>query len=125
MDIKNSDSHHPNQIVRANPINKNRNHTRGFSRFKQKFNRALLPTPASYYSKQFQNFKIKSEWVKVICCFHEDQTPSLNISMIDGHFRCFSCGAKGCDVLAFHRLRYKICFTQAVDFFGAWEDTYA
>lgn len=125
MDIKNTDSHHLSQIVRANPITKKKNHTRSYSRFKRNFNRALLPSPANYYSKQFPNFKIKSEWVKVRCCFHEDQMPSLNISMVDGHFKCFSCGAKGCDVLAFHRLRYKVSFIEAVDFFNAWEDLYA
>ena len=65
----------------------------------RKFDRSLLPTPAAYYSKQFQNLKIKSEWVKVRCCFHDDSTPSLSINMVNGHFRCFGCGAKGGDVL--------------------------
>ncbi|STX44497.1 DNA primase [Legionella donaldsonii] len=86
----------------------------------RKFDRSLLPTPAAYYSKQFQNLKIKSEWIMVRCCFHDDSTPSLSINMVSGHFRCFGCGAKGFDVLAFHRLRYKLSFKDAVNQLGAW-----
>ncbi|MCW8452510.1 CHC2 zinc finger domain-containing protein [Legionella quinlivanii] len=86
----------------------------------RKFDRSLLPTPAAYYSKQFQTLKIKSEWVKVKCCFHDDSTPSLSINMVSGHFRCFGCGAKGGDVLDFHRLRYKLDFKDAANQLGAW-----
>ena len=86
----------------------------------RKFDRSLLPSPAAYFSKQFPGLKIKSEWVKVSCCFHSpDRKPSLSISMIDGHFKCFSCDAKGCDVIAFHMLRYKTSFVEAVNYLGA------
>lgn len=88
----------------------------------KKFDRTRLPTPASYYSKQFKKLKIKSEKVVVRCCFHEDTTPSLSINLIEGYFRCFGCGAKGGDVLAFHRLRYGLNFTDAVTELGAWHD---
>ncbi len=74
------------------------------------FDRSLLPTPAKYYSHEFPGLKIKSEWVLVRCCFHEDRKPSLNISMIDGHFKCHACGTKGCDIISFHRQRYNIGF---------------
>ena len=87
---------------------------------RRKFDRSLLPTPASYYSKEFQKLKIKSEWVKINCCFHNDSVPSLSINMVTGHFRCFACGAKGGDVLDFHMLRYKLSFPDAVTYFGAW-----
>ncbi len=88
---------------------------------KKKFNRALLPTPSEYYSKQFPGLKIKLEWVRVKCCFHEpDNNPSLSISMVNGNFKCFACGAKGCDIIAFHRLRYKLSFIETINFFGAW-----
>jgi hypothetical protein len=87
-----------------------------------KFNRSLLPTPASYYTHQFPGLKIKSEWIKVKCCFHSpDKNPSLNINMVTGHFRCFSCGAKGCDVIAFHTLRYGMTFNETVTELGAWD----
>lgn len=87
-----------------------------------KFDRNLLPAPAKYYGKQFPGMKINSEWVKVRCCFHQpDNNPSLNISMINGHFKCFSCGAKGGDVIAFHQQRYKLGFKDAVRSLGAQE----
>jgi hypothetical protein len=103
---------------RANQFYSNRDFTR--KRRSRKFERSLLPTPASYYSKVFPNLKIKSEWVKVRCCFHNDSTPSLSINMVDGHFRCFGCNAKGGDVLAFHMLLHKFNFIEAVNDFGAW-----
>ena len=40
--------------------------------------------------------------------------------MVNGHFKCFGCGIKGGDVLAFHMLRYKLTFQDAVTYFGAW-----
>lgn len=108
-------------VMRAQSQNKQVNYTSKAKGYKRTFNRCLLPTPAAYYTKQFPGMKIKSEWVKVKCCFHEpDTNPSLHISMVDGHFRCFACGAKGCDVIAFHRLRFKASFVEAVNFMGAW-----
>lgn len=85
-----------------------------------RFLREMLPTPANYYSKEFPDLKIKSEWVKVLCPFHNDHKPSLNISMINGHFKCHACGASGCDVLAFQRLRYQQSFKEAAIALGAW-----
>lgn len=87
-----------------------------------RFIREKLPTPITYYTTQFVGLKCKSEWAKIRCCFHNDTRPSLSISMINGHFKCHACGAKGCDVLAFHMKRYKLKFPQAVTELGAWAD---
>ena len=57
----------------AYQIEQHLNYTR--KKYIREFDHARLPTPASYYSKQFQNFKIKSEWVTVHCCFHDDDIP--------------------------------------------------
>jgi hypothetical protein len=103
---------------RANQIHQQTNFTKNNSR--RKFDRSLLPSPAAYYSQEIKSLKIKSEWVQTHCCFHDDSKPSLSLNMIDGHFRCFACGAKGGDVLAFHRLRYGLTFIEAVNYFGAW-----
>lgn len=97
-----------------------RNYSKNSAKFTQKFDRDLLPTPAKYYSQQFKNFRIKSEWVKVICPFHDDHNPSLNVNLVFGGFRCFVCGAHGCDVLAFQMQRYKQSFKQAAIALGAW-----
>ena len=113
------------QFVSANKRAHKNNLQGNFTRneYKRKFDRTLLPTPANYYCKQFSNLKIKSESVKVRCCFHKpDNNPSLLISMIDGHFKCLACGTKGHDVIAFHMQRYHTTFLQAVTFFGAWSN---
>jgi hypothetical protein len=113
-----------NQIPREansrdyNIFRKNGNSKRNY--FKRKFDRERLPTPAHYYSDEFQELKIKSEWVKVRCSFHQDKNPSLNISMFSGGFKCFACGAKGGDIVAFHMQRYGMSFVETVTFFGAW-----
>lgn len=84
------------------------------------FDRSLLPSPATYYCKQFPNLRIKSEWVKVICPFHDDHNPSLSINMVKGNFICHGCGTKGHDIIAFQEKRYKQSFPQAVTALGAW-----
>lgn len=86
----------------------------------KKFDRDLLPNPANYYSKQFTKFRIKSEWTTVHCCFHDDAHPSLRLHMISGRFRCFACGARGCDIVAFHMQRYRANFIATINHFGAW-----
>jgi len=30
-----------------------------------------------------------------LCCFHDDNNPSLAVNIVDGLFNCFSCGVKG------------------------------
>ncbi|OGV48943.1 MAG: hypothetical protein A3F46_06860 [Legionellales bacterium RIFCSPHIGHO2_12_FULL_42_9] len=87
---------------------------------RRKFDRSLLPAPAAYYSQEIPNLKIKSEWAQTHCCFHDDSNPSLSLNMKSGHFRCFGCGAKGGDIIAFHMLRYGLTFIEAVNYFGAW-----
>lgn len=87
----------------------------------RKFVRSSLPSPKHYYEKEFPGIKINGDWAKTHCCFHDDKIPSLSINMIEGYFRCFACGAKGGDLLSFHRLRYKFSFVEAVNYFGAWE----
>ena len=88
---------------------------------KKRFDKTKLPRPLDYYQNEFDGMNIKHEWAKVPCCFHNDSNPSLNINLMQGHFKCFSCGAKGGDLLAFHQLRYNLGFKEAVDYFEAWE----
>lgn len=89
----------------------------------KKFLRERLPNAHDYYVQQFPILKTVNQrnWVSVLCCFHEDRLPSLRINLISGAFRCFACGAKGGDVLAFHQQRYDLTFKQAVNFFNAWD----
>ena len=85
-----------------------------------KFDHSLLPDPLVYYRREFPNLKIRPQWAQASCCFHDDKTPSLSVNLVEGHFRCFSCGAKGGDIIAFHQLKYGKSFIEAVTDLGAW-----
>jgi len=49
-----------------------------------------------------------------LCPFHEDHTPSMNVSPTKQIFKCFACGAGG-DVLKFVQMRENLTFPQAVE----------
>lgn len=86
-------------------------------------NRTALPNPMTFYSRYFLMLDKPtsgSGWVNVCCCFHKDKRPSLSINLISGGFYCFSCGAKGGDVIAFHMRVRDVPFSQAVTELGAW-----
>jgi len=79
---------------------------------KHSIDRSKLPEPFKYYSRYFKLPK-QSGNTLVHCCFHNDRTPSLSINLDQGWFKCFGCGAKGGDVLAFHKKKNQMGFIQA------------
>jgi hypothetical protein len=87
---------------------------------KRLLDRSLLPSPLAYYRQHFPTLRDKSKWVTVHCCFHEDRQPSLALHLPSGAFRCFGCGAKGGDLIAFHMKRYGMSFIATVNYFGGW-----
>ena len=61
----------------------------------------------------------------VYCPFHKDgqeENPSLSMNIKDGHFRCFTCGAKGGDVIAFYRAASGESFSDALQALGVRHD---
>jgi len=76
--------------------------------------RDRLPSPHYYYTKQFPGLQASGEWVNVRCSFHADSNPSLSLNLVSGGFFCHACGAKGGDVIAFHRQRFDLGFSDAV-----------
>lgn len=85
------------------------------------FDRAALPAPASYYTDHSGLRLIgHGRWRSAICPFHDDTRPSLRVNTENGAYRCMVCGAKGGDVLAFHRERHGLSFVQAARDLGAW-----
>lgn len=49
-----------------------------------------------------------------LCPFHDDKRAgSFVINIRTGAFRCFSCGARGGDIIDFHMQRHRLCFTDA------------
>jgi hypothetical protein len=50
-----------------------------------------------------------------LCCFHEDKTAgSFRVNLDTGSFVCFSCGAKGSDIIAFTQLLRGLSFPEAL-----------
>ena len=49
-----------------------------------------------------------------LCPFHNDKTSgSFRIHLETGQYRCFACGAKGGDIVAFVQARYGLSFGDA------------
>ena len=80
--------------------------------------RASLPTPTLYLSERGLLLgKIRGDWTTLRCPVHKagaEAHPSLRISLADGHFRCMTCGVRGGDLIALHRLLTGTGFVQAV-----------
>lgn len=50
-----------------------------------------------------------------LCPFHDDhRARNFRVNLDTGAFTCFSCGAKGADVIAFTRLRHGLSFPDAL-----------
>ncbi|MBM3358465.1 MAG: hypothetical protein FJY54_12150, partial [Betaproteobacteria bacterium] len=75
---------------------------------------ARLPDPVGYF-EQREGLRLigRGPWRSALCPFHDDHNPSLRVNVETGAFRCMACGARGGDVLAYHRARYGLSFTQA------------
>lgn len=85
------------------------------------FQRELLPPPAAYYADRAGLRLVGCGlWRSALCSFHEEQRPSLRINLETGAFRCMACGARGGDVIDFHRARLGLSFTEAARDLGAW-----
>jgi DNA primase len=84
------------------------------------FARESLPTPAAYFARERVELVGRGQWRSAVCPFHEDKRPSLRVNIETGGYRCMACGAKGGDVLAFHRARHGLSFVQAARDLGVW-----
>lgn len=85
---------------------------------KFKLDRSLLPLAKDYYCGEFSGLKTNQEWIKVVCPFHDDHTPSLSINLKEGHFKCHACHIKGGDIISFHQKRYHLSFVEACQDLG-------
>ncbi len=52
-----------------------------------------------------------------LCPFHDDHSPgNFRVNLTSGAFKCFACGAKGGDIIAFVMLRDSLEFRDALHF---------
>ena len=76
-------------------------------------------TPYDYYLREqsLDRFKGKSRgWVEAgLCPFHDDHSSgSFWIHLESGAYKCFSCGAKGGDIIAFTMEKHGMTFYEAM-----------
>jgi len=83
--------------------------------------KAQLPEAGAYFASLGLRLIGRGEWRSALCPFHDDRRPSLRVNIRTGAFRCFSCGAKGGDIVAFHRLKYGLGFRAALRDLGVRE----
>jgi len=80
--------------------------------------RGSLPTPQVYLREQgLLTGRTRGEWAQIKCPAHkggDERNASMGVSLVDGHFKCHACGAKGGDVVALHRLITGMGFREAV-----------
>lgn len=90
----------------------------GPARKRGELDRGSLPTPLHYLTEHGMLLsRPRAEWALIRCPAHkagDEQNPSMSVSMVDGHFACHACGAKGGDIIALHRLTSGLGFRQAV-----------
>lgn len=92
----------------------------------RKLDRDSLPSPARYLADNgLMAKRPRGEWVSIKCPTHKagnEAHASMNVSLVDGHFRCHVCGEKGGDVIDLHRVRTGKGFVDAVrDLGGRFE----
>lgn len=79
-----------------------------------------LPSPEHYFSLVGVTLTGSGEWRNARCPFHDDRRPSMRVHLVSGAFVCFGCGAKGGNVLAFHRRYLDSDAETAARDLGAW-----
>ncbi len=94
---------------------------------RHRLDRQSLLSPIKYLTEfSLLKYRPEAEWAVIVCPAHQgaaETAPTLNVSLIDGHFRCKTCGAKGGDVVALHRLITGRSFREAVlDIGGRFDD---
>lgn len=76
--------------------------------------------PFDFYLKEqaLDCFKTKSRgWAEAgLCPFHNDNNAgSFRVNLQNGAYKCFSCEAKGGDIIAFTQTKYGLTFREALN----------
>lgn len=75
--------------------------------------------PLGFYIREQELVRTKKsgKWMEGgICPFHNDKKPgSFYVSLQSGGYQCYSCGAKGGDIIAFTMAKYGLPFREALE----------
>ena len=85
-----------------------------------RFDARRLPETLIYYARELKGWKVRGDQLCGLCPFHDDHHPSFCASLKTGAFICFTCNARGRDIIDFHRRKYAVGFVDAVRALGAW-----
>lgn len=99
----------------------------GSPRYGRKVDRNSLPSPLTYLCERVGlRTTPRRAWASIRCPVHkngDERNPSMRVSLVDGHFRCMTCGASGGDIIALHRLVSGFSSVEAVlDLGGRFHD---
>jgi len=84
------------------------------------FDKSKLPDPQTYYESQGLILSKGKKWVTTSCVFHGG-SDSMRINLVSGGFTCMAgCGAKGGDVMSYHRALNAWDFITACKDLGCW-----
>jgi hypothetical protein len=84
-------------------------------------NKSALISPAAMLDRLGIRYHRASGRLTVYCPFHKggkERNPSLSMNVKDGHYKCFACGEKGGDVIAFYRAVTGAGFMEALKVLG-------
>jgi hypothetical protein len=88
-----------------------------------KFKRENLPDPISYFENRGHTlFGNSGKQFRTDCTIHGGKSSNLSVLRESGAFFCFSCGAKGGDVLSYEMQDTGCDFVTAARALGAWVD---
>ena len=86
------------------------------------FHRDRLPDPRGYFEGAGLKLKGRGPWRTTSCEFHGG-SDSMRVNVQSGAFVCMAgCGARGGDVLAYHRAASGLDFVAAAKALGAYVD---
>jgi phage/plasmid primase-like uncharacterized protein len=87
-----------------------------------RFDRGALPPARSFYEKEFGGLRRASrDWARTSCPFHQGSNKTaFSVNLQTGGFFCFSCGAKGGDLVDYVMQRDSLDFKRAAQSLGAW-----
>lgn len=82
--------------------------------------KSKLPSPDQYFLGQFKGAKISGKSLRLPCPIHKGNGPNLSVDRESGLWQCFTCNARGGDVVDFEMQWHKVGFVRAASNFGAW-----
>ncbi|MBL8339524.1 MAG: hypothetical protein JNM97_22350 [Rhodoferax sp.] len=86
------------------------------------FVREQLPDSVSYYESEGLTLQRGTKWRTTSCNFHGG-SDSMRVNTVTGAFVCMAgCGARGGDVLAYHRAAHGMGFVEAAKALGAYRE---